>query len=233
MWEQLADFERALRSSQVVIIEGATGSGKTTQIPQFCVDAGFCDDAVTGARRLVACTQPRRVAAMSVAARVAEEMDVRLGDEVGYSIRFEECSSPRTTLKFMTDGMLLREAMIDPALEKYAVVLIDEAHERTVATDVLLGLLKDVLKRRPTLKLVVMSATLDAAKFQAYFDGAPLVRVPGRTFPVDVFFTPQVRQRTCRACISFQTHALSQRCSHSTHTPPPHTHTLSRPAARP
>lgn len=124
---------------------------------------------------MVACTQPRRVAAMSVSKRVAEEMDVVLGEEVGYSIRFEDLSGPKTVLKYMTDGMLLREAMTDPMLERYSVLILDEAHERTLSTDVLFGLLKQVLARRPTLKLVVMSATLEAEKFQGYFQSAPLM----------------------------------------------------------
>jgi pre-mRNA-splicing factor ATP-dependent RNA helicase DHX15/PRP43 len=185
----MGEFEALLRGHQVVVVEGETGSGKTTQLPQFAVHSGFGVDA-EGRQRLVACTQPRRVAAMSVAARVAEECDVKLGEEVGYSIRFEECSGPKTALKYLTDGMLLREAMSDPQLDRYAVVMIDEAHERTLATDVLLGLLKEVLAARPTLKLVVMSATLDAKRFQDYFDGAPLLKIPGRTFPVETFFTP-------------------------------------------
>ena len=116
-------------------------------------------------KMMVACTQPRRVAAMSVSRRVAEEMDVTIGEEVGYSIRFEDHSSARTVLKYLTDGMLLREAMIDPLLERYKVIIIDEVHERTLATDVLFGLLKQVLTNRPDLKLVVMSATLEAKKF--------------------------------------------------------------------
>nr|POE52215.1 putative pre-mrna-splicing factor atp-dependent rna helicase deah2 [Quercus suber] len=137
---------------------------------------------------MVACTQPRRVAAMSVSRRVAEEMDVTIGEEVGYSIRFEDCSSARTVLKYLTDGMLLREAMTDLLLEHYKVIILDEAHERTLATDVLFGLLKQVLTNRPNLKLVVMSATLEAENFQSYFD-APLMKVPGRLHPVEIFYT--------------------------------------------
>ncbi|KAF8922306.1 P-loop containing nucleoside triphosphate hydrolase protein [Mucidula mucida] len=136
---------------------------------------------------MVACTQPRRVAAMSVAKRVADEMDVQLGKHVGYSIRFEDMTEPGTTfIKYMTDGMLLHEAMNDPNLERYSTIILDEAHERTLATDILMGLLKDVSKRRPDLKLIIMSATLDAVKFQKYFSlgagaPAPLFKVPGRT----------------------------------------------------
>jgi len=175
-----------IRENQVVVIEGETGSGKTTQIPQFLVDAGFSNQGKT----CTACTQPRRVAATSIAARVADEMDVELGYEVGYTIRFEDVSDPsRTVLKFVTDGMLLREAMSDPMLKRYSVIVLDEAHERTLATDVLMGLLQELLPKRKDLKLVVMSATLDAGKFQDYFHGAPLLKVPGRTHPVEVFYT--------------------------------------------
>ncbi len=168
------------------VLVGETGSGKTTQIPQWCVD--FMRYST---KKAVACTQPRRVAAMSVATRVAEEMDVLLGMQVGYSIRFEDLSGPQTLLKYMTDGMLLREAMTDPLLERYGVVILDEAHERTLATDILMGLLKEVIRNRPDLKLVVMSATLDAGKFQEYFDNCPLMSVPGRTHPVEIFYTPE------------------------------------------
>ncbi|KAF2260815.1 putative Pre-mRNA-splicing factor ATP-dependent RNA helicase PRP43 [Lojkania enalia] len=139
---------------------------------------------------MVACTQPRRVAAMSVAQRVAEEMDVELGEEVGYSIRFEDKTSPSTMLKYMTDGMLLREAMHDNNLTRYSTIILDEAHERTLATDILMALLKDVVQRRKDLKLIIMSATLDATKFQKYFLDAPLLAVPGRTHPVEIFYTP-------------------------------------------
>lgn len=128
---------------------------------------------------------------MSVAQRVAQEMDVGLGDEVGYSIRFEDKTSPKTILKYMTDGMLLREAMNDHDLTRYSTIILDEAHERTLATDVLMGLLKEVVLRRPDLKLIIMSATLDATKFQRYFHNAPLLAVPGRTHPVEIFYTPE------------------------------------------
>ncbi|KAL8957324.1 MAG: hypothetical protein Q9193_005370, partial [Seirophora villosa] len=126
---------------------------------------------------------------MSVAQRVADEMDVPLGEEVGYNIRFEDVTGPKTILKYMTDGMLLREAMNDNDLKRYSTIILDEAHERTLATDTLMGLLKEVIKRRPDLKIVVMSATLDAQKFQSYFNDAPLLAVPGRTHPVEIFYT--------------------------------------------
>ena len=128
---------------------------------------------------------------MSVAQRVAQEMDVELGQEVGYSIRFEDKTSPNTILKYMTDGMLLREAMNDHNLSRYSTLILDEAHERTLATDILMGLLKEVAIRRPDLKIVIMSATLDAQKFQRYFNDAPLLAVPGRTHPVEIYYTPE------------------------------------------
>lgn len=136
-------WNRVWHSKAVLGSAGETGSGKTTQIAQFIAEAGYTHDA-KGQKKIIACTQPRRVAAMSVARRVADEMDVVLGEEVGYSIRFEECSGPKTIVKFLTDGMLLREAMTDPLMEKYSVIILDEAHERTLATDVLFGLLKEV-----------------------------------------------------------------------------------------
>lgn len=197
VWEYREKFFEYLNNHQILVLVGETGSGKTTQIPQWCVELL----RQKGGRRGVACTQPRRVAAMSVAARVAEEMDVAIGQEVGYSIRFEDCSSPKTLLKYMTDGMLLREAMSDPLLEAYGVVLLDEAHERTLATDILMGVLKQVVTQRPDLKIVVMSATLDAGKFQNYFDNAPLMSVPGRTHPVEIFYTPEPERDYLEAAI--------------------------------
>ncbi|RCV45100.1 hypothetical protein SEVIR_9G430100v4 [Setaria viridis] len=196
VWQQKDEFLRALRDNQTLILVGETGSGKTTQIPQFVLEAEGL-----GNRSMVACTQPRRVAAMSVSRRVAEEMDVTIGEEVGYSIRFEDCSSHKTVLKYLTDGMLLREAMADPLLERYKVIVLDEAHERTLATDVLFGLLKEVLKNRPDLKLVVMSATLEAEKFQGYFSGAPLMKVPGRLHPVEIFYTQEPERDYLEAAI--------------------------------
>ncbi|CAM0872926.1 unnamed protein product [Alopecurus aequalis] len=196
VWQQKDEFLRVLRDNQTLILVGETGSGKTTQIPQFVLEAEGLSN-----RSMVACTQPRRVAAMSVSRRVAEEMDVTIGEEVGYSIRFEDCSSHKTVLKYLTDGMLLREAMADPLLERYKVIVLDEAHERTLATDVLFGLLKEVLKNRPDLKLVVMSATLEAEKFQGYFSSAPLMKVPGRLHPVEIFYTQEPERDYLEAAI--------------------------------
>ncbi|KAL9096858.1 MAG: hypothetical protein Q9165_000822 [Trypethelium subeluteriae] len=194
---QRDEFLRMYESSQILVFVGETGSGKTTQIPQFVL----FDDQPHLHRKMVACTQPRRVAAMSVAQRVATEMDVTLGEEVGYSIRFEDKTSPSTMLKYMTDGMLLREAMNDHNLSRYSTIILDEAHERTLATDILMGLLKEIAQRRPDLKIVIMSATLDAEKFQTYFNGAPLLTVPGRTHPVEVFYTPEPEKDYLEAAI--------------------------------
>ncbi|RYP07479.1 hypothetical protein DL764_002486 [Monosporascus ibericus] len=174
----------AVRQNQILIVVGETGSGKTTQLTQYLAEAGFTENGVIG------CTQPRRVAAMSVAKRVAEEVGVQLGQEVGYTIRFEDCTSPATKIKYMTDGMLQREILVDPDLKRYSVIMLDEAHERTIATDVLFGLLKKTLKhRRPDLKIIVTSATLDAEKFSAYFNECPIFTIPGRTFPVEILYS--------------------------------------------
>ncbi|PKI83845.1 RNA helicase [Malassezia vespertilionis] len=194
---------QAIAEFQVLIVVGETGSGKTTQLPQFLYESGYTKDG-----KMVACTQPRRVAAMSVAARVAEEMGVRLGAECGYSIRFEECTSDKTMLKYMTDGMLLREFLTNPDLGSYSAIMIDEAHERTLSTDILFGLVKDIARFRPDLKLIISSATLDAEKFSEFFDDAPIFFVPGRRFPVDIHYTPHPEANYLHAAITtvFQIH---------------------------
>lgn len=193
----------AVKQYQVLIIVGETGSGKTTQLPQYLHEAGFTDDGMK-----IGCTQPRRVAAMSVAARVAEEMGKRLGNEVGYAIRFEDNTSDKTLLKYMTDGMLLRELLTDPELAQYSALMIDEAHERTVQTDIAMGLLKDIAKARPDLKLLISSATMDAVKFQKYFDNAPIFNIPGRRYSVDIHYTAQPEANYLAAAITtvFQIH---------------------------
>ena len=173
----------AVHENQLMIVVGDTGSGKTTQLTQYLAEGGFANDGIIG------CTQPRRVAAMSVAKRVAEEVGCKLGEEVGYTIRFEDCTSPATKIKYMTDGMLQREVLLDPNLKKYSVIMLDEAHERTIATDVLFGLLKKTLTRRPDLKVIVTSATLDADKFSEYFNKCPIFTIPGRTFPVEIMYS--------------------------------------------
>ncbi|KAJ1657800.1 DEAH-box ATP-dependent RNA helicase prp22 [Dispira simplex] len=176
---------QAIHENQVLIVVGDTGSGKTTQMTQYLYEEGFA------LRGRLGCTQPRRVAAMSVAKRVSEEMGCRMGQEVGYTIRFEDCTSPETRIKYMTDGILQREILLDPMLEAYSVIILDEAHERTIATDVLFGLLKKTVRRRPDLKLIVTSATLDAEKFSQYFFNCPIFTIPGRTFPVEVLYTTE------------------------------------------
>ncbi|KAJ4838247.1 Pre-mRNA-splicing factor ATP-dependent RNA helicase DEAH1 [Turnera subulata] len=176
-------FLQAVNDYQVLIIVGETGSGKTTQIPQYLHEAGYTK------RGKVGCTQPRRVAAMSVAARVAKEMGVKLGHEVGYSIRFEDCTSENTVLKYMTDGMLLKEFTDEPDLASYSILMLDEAHERTLPTDLLFGLVKDIARLRPDLKVLISSATLDAEKFSDFFDSAPVFKIPGRRFPVEIHYT--------------------------------------------
>lgn len=190
---QLCD---ALKQHRVLVVIGETGSGKTTQMTQYMIEMGFTT------RGIIGCTQPRRVAAMSVAKRVAEEFGCELGQDVGYTIRFEDCTSPQTVLKYMTDGMLMREYLADNDLSKYVCVMLDEAHERTIHTDVLFGLLKDLLRRRKDFRLVVTSATLDAEKFSAYFFDCPIFTIPGRTFPVEILYTKEPEPDYVEACIT-------------------------------
>ncbi|KAF7724585.1 putative ATP-dependent RNA helicase dhr2 [Apophysomyces ossiformis] len=188
----------ALRENSTIIVMGETGSGKTTQIPQFILEAGLASKQLGG----VAVTQPRRVAAVNLAKRVAEETLTQLGGKVGYTVRFDDTSSSETILKYLTDGMLLREVLSDELLLRYKVIVLDEAHERTLRTDMLFGMIKKIQRIRSKkvknkepgieeLKIVIMSATLDAEKFSEFFDGAKILYVSGRLFPVDTYFTQE------------------------------------------
>ncbi|OKL58774.1 putative ATP-dependent RNA helicase DHX35 [Talaromyces atroroseus] len=184
----------------VTIVVGQTGSGKTTQLPQYLDQAGWTADG-----KIIGVTQPRRVAATTVAHRVAEEMRCKLGEEVGYSIRFEDVTSAATRVKFLTDGLLLREALVDPLLSRYSVIMVDEAHERSISTDILLGILKKIMKRRPELRIIISSATLQAEQFLQFFSGddkvsaeeqgtepggdvGRIISLEGRMYPVDILF---------------------------------------------
>lgn len=172
------------------ILIGETGSGKTTQIPQYLLEANVNKNAI------IAVTQPRRVAAITISQRVAEEQGTELGQKVGYCVRFEDVTSENTKIKYMTDGMLLREAILDPLMKRYSIVILDEAHERTIHTDVLFGVVKQAQSRRKAkgirpLKILVMSATMDVDHFSAYFNAAPVLYLEGRQYPVQVFYAPE------------------------------------------
>lgn len=164
--------------------------------PQYLYEEGYTKSGMIG------CTQPRRVAAMSVAKRVADEMGVKLGDEVGYAIRFEDCTSDKTVIKYMTDGILVRESLSDPDLDIYSCIIMDEAHERSLNTDVLFGLLRGLLARRTDLKLIVTSATMDADKFSTFFGNVPSFIIPGRTYPVNLFFSKVSFCACVRRCLN-------------------------------
>lgn len=174
---------QVIRENQVIVVVGETGSGKTTQLTQYLHEDGYTTNGIVG------CTQPRRVAAMSVAKRVSEEMDTELGDKIGYAIRFEDVTGPNTIIKYMTDGVLLRETLKDSDLDKYRVIVMDEAHERSLSTDVLFGILKKVVAQRRDFKLIVTSATLNAQKFSNFFGSVPIFHIPGRTFPVNILYS--------------------------------------------
>ena len=173
---------QAIRRNQVIIVAGETGSGKSTQIPKMCLEAG------RGRKGMIGCTQPRRIAATSLAGRVAEEMGGRCGELVGYKIRFKDEVGKATRIKFMTDGVLLAETQRDNLLRRYDTIIVDEAHERSLNVDFLLGLLRGLLERRPDLKVIITSATLDTEKFTHHFSSAPLIEVPGRTYPVELMY---------------------------------------------
>ncbi|CAG9574577.1 putative pre-mRNA splicing factor [Leishmania major strain Friedlin] len=175
---------RYVGESAVTVVVGETGSGKTTQLVQYLYQRGYARHG-----KIIGCTQPRRLAAIGVARRVSDEMGCALGTTVGYSIHLDDTTTADTRVKFMTDGVLLRETVNDPSLDKYSVVMLDEAHERSVDTDVLMGVLKLALRRRGDLKLIVTSATMDVRKFSAFFGNAPCYEIPGQTFPVKIHYS--------------------------------------------
>ena len=168
----------------MLVIAGETGSGTTTQLPKICLEIG------RGVNGLIGHTQPRRLAARSVATRVDEELAAPLGELVGYQVRFEDQSTDRTLIKLMTDGILLAETQHDRFLEKYDTLIVDEAHERSLNIDFLLGYLKKLLPRRPDLKVIITSATIDLERFSEHFNNAPIIEVSGRTYPVDTWYRP-------------------------------------------
>jgi ATP-dependent helicase HrpA len=180
------DLLAAIRDHQVVVVAGETGSGKTTQLPKLCLELG------RGVRGMIAHTQPRRIAARTVAERIAEELGVPLGDAVGYAVRFTDRTREDTLLRLMTDGLLLAEIQHDKLLRRYDTILVDEAHERSLNIDFLLGYVKRILPRRPDLKLIITSATIDPERFARHFGDAPVVEVSGRTYPVEVRYRPLV-----------------------------------------
>src|SRR3954469_13006433 len=185
------DIAAAIRDHQVVVVAGETGSGKTTQLPKICLELGRGRGAGRGGG-MIGHTQPRRIAARSVSERIAEELGTELGDVVGYQVRFTDRTSGRSRVKLMTDGILLAELQRDRQLKRYDTIIIDEAHERSLNIDFLLGYLKRLLPRRPDLKLIITSATIDPERFSRHFDNAPILEVSGRTYPVEVRYRPLI-----------------------------------------
>ncbi len=182
--QRKAEIEKLLSEHQVIVVAGETGSGKTTQLPKMCLELGFGNLGTIGH------TQPRRIAARSVAARIAEELQTELGDLVGYKVRFNDQISDNTQIKLMTDGILLAEIQNDRFLNQYSCLIIDEAHERSLNNDFILGYLKQLLPRRPDLKVIITSATIDVERFSKHFNNAPIIEVSGRTYPVEVRYRP-------------------------------------------
>ncbi|CAF3975233.1 unnamed protein product [Rotaria sordida] len=174
---------KIINENNIIICVGETGSGKTTQMTQYLHESGYTKSGMIG------CTQPYCVVAMSVAKRVSEEMQCKLGNEVGYTIRFEDCTSEKTIIKYMTDGILLRETLTNPDLNRYSAVIMDETHECSLNTDILFGLLREVISRRQDLKLIVISTAMDSKRFSDFFGNVPIFIIPGETFPVEVFFS--------------------------------------------
>ncbi len=186
--QRKAEIQKLLSEHQVIVVAGETGSGKTTQLPKMCLELGF------GNLGMIGHTQPRRIAARSVAARIAEELETELGGLVGYKVRFNDQISDDTQIKLMTDGILLAEIQNDRFLNQYSCLIIDEAHERSLNNDFILGYLKQLLPRRRDLKLIITSATIDVERFSKHFNNAPIIEVSGRTYPVEVRYRPVVEE---------------------------------------
>ncbi|SPQ99592.1 unnamed protein product (mitochondrion) [Plasmodiophora brassicae] len=204
----------SIRASQFVVLTGATGSGKSTQIAQYVWES-VVDQ--TG-DRMIAVSQPRRVGAIALARRVAHESNTgTVGDFIGYTIRFEDCTSPETRIRFITDGCLLREATNDRLLSRYATIILDEAHERSLQTDILLGLMREIAHRRPDLRVVITSATLDTAKFSSFFNGCPTISIPGRCYPVEIVHLESMEQ-----CKHYVDAAVDLVCTIHCEKPPGH-----------
>jgi len=175
--QRVEDIKKAITNNSIIIICGETGSGKTTQLPKICLALG------RGRHKIIGHTQPRRIAARSVATRISEELKSEIGGLVGYKVRFTDKVTKSSSIKVMTDGILLAETQNDPLLKKYDTLIIDEAHERSLNIDFLLGYLKNILPRRPDLKIIITSATIDVDKFSSHFNDAPIIQVSGLTFP--------------------------------------------------
>src|SRR3569623_3043896 len=178
------EIAEALKNNQVVIVSGETGSGKTTQLPKICLELGRGKDGLIGH------TQPRRIAASSTAKRIAQELGTPPGESVGFKVRFNDTLSKGAWVILMTDGILLAETQTDPLLKQYDTIIIDEAHERSLNIDFLLGYLKQLLPKRPDLKVIITSATIDPERFAKHFEGAPIIEVSGRTYPVEMRYRP-------------------------------------------
>ena len=181
------EIVEAIRANQVVVVAGATGSGKTTQLPKMCLEIG---------QKSIAHTQPRRIAARAVAERISEELGVELGGLVGYQVRFTDKASPETQVKVMTDGILLAALAGDKLLSQYDTIIIDEAHERSLNIDFLLGYLKQLLPKRPDLKVIITSATIDPESFSRHFGGAPIIEVSGRSYPIEIRYRPVANEKS-------------------------------------
>jgi ATP-dependent helicase HrpA len=215
------EIAATIDANQVVIIAGETGSGKTTQIPKICLELG---------RTSIGHTQPRRIAARTIAERIAEELGQEVGDLVGYQVRFTDRVGPNTRIKLMTDGILLNEIHRDRLLKKYDTIIIDEAHERSLTIDFLLGYLRELLPQRPDLKVIVTSATIDPESFSRHFGGAPIIEVSGRTFPVEVRYRPLRRLTTSTTTQTTEPRPPTAPQPRRPQAAPPPTATLSTPS---